>query len=83
MVLKRHVPSAGLFRCCSIESEIFIIDEVLADRAIADYAKSKGTATRIIPTVVDTDTFTAVRRMPNDMLVLVCHWVRAVERPKR
>ena len=40
------------------------------NRAIADYAESKGAATRIIPTVVDTNTFTPVRRMPKGTLVL-------------
>ncbi|HJX90482.1 MAG TPA: glycosyltransferase family 4 protein [Pyrinomonadaceae bacterium] len=40
------------------------------NRAIADYAESKGATTRIIPTVVDTDTFRPVQRMPHDALVL-------------
>jgi len=40
------------------------------NRAIADYAESKGAVTHIIPTVVDTDTFRPVQRMPQDTLVL-------------
>jgi glycosyltransferase involved in cell wall biosynthesis len=40
------------------------------NRAIAEYAESKGAATRIIPTVVDTDVFRPGRRMPQDLLVL-------------
>ena len=40
------------------------------NRAIADYAESKGAVTRIIPTVVDTDTFRPVHRMSQDILVL-------------
>src|SRR6266498_347148 len=38
--------------------------------AIAEYAESKGATTRIIPTVVDTDIFRPVQRIPQDRLVL-------------
>src|SRR5258705_10360194 len=38
--------------------------------SIADYAESKGATTRIIPTVVDTDIFRPVQRIPQDRLVL-------------
>ena len=34
------------------------------NRAIAEYAESKGSPTRIIPTVVDTDIFRPAQRMP-------------------
>jgi glycosyltransferase involved in cell wall biosynthesis len=43
------------------------------NRAIAEYAESKGATTRIIPTVVDTDVFVPRHRVPpltNDPLVL-------------
>jgi glycosyltransferase involved in cell wall biosynthesis len=40
------------------------------NRAIAEYAESKGATTRIIPTVVDADIFRPVQRMPQDLLVL-------------
>jgi len=43
------------------------------NRAIAEYAESKGAKTRIIPTVVDTDVFVPRQRVPpvnNDPLVL-------------
>jgi glycosyltransferase involved in cell wall biosynthesis len=40
------------------------------NRAIAEYAESIGATTRIIPTVVDTDIFRPVHRMPQDLLVL-------------
>lgn len=43
------------------------------NRAIAEYAESKGATTRIIPTVVDTDIFcpsTAASRTPGDPIVL-------------
>lgn len=40
------------------------------NRAIAEYAESKGASTRIIPTVVDTDTFRPVHRMAHELLVL-------------
>ena len=40
------------------------------NRAIAEYARSKGAKTRIIPTVVNTDIFRPPSRMPHDPLVL-------------
>jgi glycosyltransferase involved in cell wall biosynthesis len=40
------------------------------NRAIAEYAESKGATTRIIPTVVDTDIFRPVQRNPGESLVL-------------
>lgn len=40
------------------------------NRAIAEYAESKGAVTRIIPTVVDTEVFRPLRRAPHDLLVL-------------
>src|SRR4030095_9122042 len=43
------------------------------NRAIAEYAESKGATTRIIPTVVDTEVFrplTKTARAPGDLLVL-------------
>lgn len=40
------------------------------NRAIAEYAEGKGATTRIIPTVVDTDIFRPVHRLPQDLLVL-------------
>jgi glycosyltransferase involved in cell wall biosynthesis len=40
------------------------------NRAIAEYAESKGATTRIIPTVVDTDIFRPVERAREDVLVL-------------
>lgn len=40
------------------------------NRAIADYVTSKGTAARIIPTVVDTEVFRPVTKVPGDLLVL-------------
>jgi glycosyltransferase involved in cell wall biosynthesis len=40
------------------------------NRAIAEYAESKGATTRIIPTVVDTDIFRPPDRIPQDVLVL-------------
>ena len=40
------------------------------NRAIAEYADGKGAKTRIIPTIVDTDVFRPLRRMPQDPLVL-------------
>jgi glycosyltransferase involved in cell wall biosynthesis len=40
------------------------------NRAIAEYAESKGAQTRIIPTVVDTDVFSPKARPPNGPLVL-------------
>ena len=40
------------------------------NRAIAEYAESKGAKTRIIPTVVDTAVFRPAHRMPQDQLVL-------------
>lgn len=43
---------------------------ICGNRAIAEYAESKGATTRIIPTVVDTDIFRPVHRTPQDFLVL-------------
>ncbi|HEV7797579.1 MAG TPA: glycosyltransferase family 4 protein [Pyrinomonadaceae bacterium] len=40
------------------------------NRAIAEYAQSKGSPTQIIPTVVDTDIFRPVERRPDDLLVI-------------
>jgi glycosyltransferase involved in cell wall biosynthesis len=40
------------------------------NRAIAEYAESKGARTRIIPTVVDTDVFVPKPRPPNGPIVL-------------
>lgn len=40
------------------------------NRAIADYAESKGATTRIIPTVVDTDIFRPVTKSPSAVVVL-------------
>ncbi|HZE63513.1 MAG TPA: glycosyltransferase family 4 protein [Pyrinomonadaceae bacterium] len=40
------------------------------NRAIAEYAESKGAQTRIIPTVVDTDLFVPVPRSSNSPIVL-------------
>ena len=40
------------------------------NRAIAEYAESKGAITRIIPTVVDTDIFRPAQRTLQDTLVL-------------
>jgi len=40
------------------------------NRAIAEYAESKGAPTKVIPTVVDTDIFRPVQRTPHDLPVL-------------
>lgn len=40
------------------------------NRAIAEYAESKGATTRIIPTVVDTEIFRPVTKVSEDSLVL-------------
>ncbi|MDQ5846693.1 MAG: glycosyltransferase family 4 protein [Acidobacteriota bacterium] len=40
------------------------------NRAIAEYAESKGATTRIIPTVVDTEIFRPLQRPPHDLLIL-------------